>query len=194
MENNRTIYDIISLYEFVAISGLSIFSIGNENLYTLGLLSMLIGKQIPEKLIKKVILNPNNSLNIRPSDAINCNMINQGGFAEKNPGFPSGHSTVAFMLLTIFLYEYIVNYKNNIKNSNLQLKIPVIIILLFLLAIAVPYSRYKSDCHTPIQVISGCVLGIIIGLFYTMVIDKMWLSKYPKYINDKNIFYGLWFY
>ena len=69
-----------------------------------------------------------------------------------------------------------------------------IIILLFLLAIAVPYSRYKSDCHTPIQVISGCVLGVIIGLFYTMVIDKMWLSKYPKYINDKNIFYGLWFY
>ena len=191
---NRTIYDIISLYEFVAISGLGIFTIGNENLYTLGLLTMLIGKQLPEKLIKKVVLK-DNELNIRPSNALNCNMINQGGFADKNPGFPSGHSTVAFLLLTIFMYEYIVNYKNNIKNSNLNVnKIPFILLLLILLAILVPYSRYKTGCHTPLQVISGSILGIIIGLIYVLVIDKMWLSKYPKYINDKNIFYGLWFY
>jgi len=190
---NRTIYDVMSLYEFVAISGLTIFSIGNENLYTMGLLSMLIAKQIPEKLIKKVALK-DNSLNIRPSNALNCNMINQGGFADKNPGFPSGHSTVAFILLTIFIYEYITNYKSNIQITSKSHNIPFILIILSIMAIIVPYSRYKTNCHTPIQVISGCLLGIIIGLFYTMIIDKMWLSKYPKYVNDKNTFYGLWFY
>jgi len=193
---NRTIYDVISLFEFVALSGLTIFGIGNENLYALSLVGMMVAKQIPEKIIKKVVLT-GNQINIRPQEAFNCNMINGGGAAFMNAGFPSGHSTVAFMLLTIFLYEYYMHRTNiKITTNNFigsEINIPNIIFILLILAVLVPYSRYKSRCHTGYQVIGGCILGIIMGLLYTMVIDRRWLSNYPKFVEDKNRFYSLFF-
>jgi membrane-associated phospholipid phosphatase len=181
----RKIYDTISLFEFVAVSGFSLFSLANKNLYVLSLVAMLVAKQIPEKLLKKLVFK-GSKFNIRPSDAANCDMINKGGDASANPGFPSGHSTVALTMLTIFLFEYIRKYKKFDLST-----LPIAVYILIFFAIAVPYVRVKSKCHTLEQVMGGAVLGIAVGVFFSTVIDAQWLIKYPEYKKGKETFYGL---
>ena len=62
-------------------------------------------------------------------------------------------------------------YKLGNKNS-------LVIIILLIFASVTSFSRlgyYKilgSACHTPLQVIIGTILGIILGYFYFKIINK----------------------
>jgi membrane-associated phospholipid phosphatase len=182
----RWIYDTISLYEFTMILSLTILGASTKNLYILSIVALLFAKQIPEKLVKYSIRGDfGDELNQRPYDAKNCNMINEGGRAVDRPGFPSGHSTVAYILLTIAVYEWIQQQKG------LHGTPPILIFILLFFALAVPFARVQSHCHTIQQVLGGAILGIVIGLIFCIFIDRKWLAKYPQFSSGKRKFISI---
>lgn len=172
-------YEFISLYEFGSIYTLiSIFAC-TGNLYILSIISILFLSAILQMVLKEAFKNT--QFGKRPEQAHNCNMINSGGDAKGKPGFPSGHNTIAFLLATIFLVEYLK------VNKTVELYSPLII-LTILFAILMPLSRIKLGCHTYSQVIGGGLLGIVLGLLFTLVFDPF-LSKKEKYVTDKSNFF-----
>lgn len=175
---NRTPYEFISLYEFAALFTLLSVSVCTLNVFAAVLASLLILKQIPERMFKSI----ESKCNIRPKSAFDCNMINKGGDASKNPGFPSGHTTVASMLFTIFLLEYL-----NRRNSTVVMKVPPIVIVTLVFAILVPMARVRLTCHTADQVMGGFILGFIIGVLFEVAIDPL-LLRIPRYSQDKEKF------
>jgi membrane-associated phospholipid phosphatase len=170
------IYEAISLYEFAITATLGIFAIVSRNSFLGALILFLTAKQVPEKIIK--YSTKNSKISIRPKEATNCDMINSGGYAADRPGFPSGHSMVAGFFGAYIIHEYI-KIK---KEKGVELNELLIVFCLF--AILVPYARTKLKCHTEIQVLLGCLLGIIwAGLF--ILLEQKWLNNYERYRNDK---------
>jgi membrane-associated phospholipid phosphatase len=177
----KTVYNIISLYEFLAINGLILLGISSTNTYLLSIGAALYAKQIPEKLLKFGL--GHSRINQRPFYATDCNMINEGGFADAKPGFPSGHSTVAAFIATLYLMEFIARRRDHSAAS-----IPALVITL-LFAVLVPFARIQLGCHTPIQVVGGMILGIILALVYYKL-DTAVFCKNTRYLSDKNRFYN----
>ena len=66
-------------------------------------------------------------------------------------GFPSSHSQEAFFFATVFS-----NYISN----------PIYIILMYLSAATVAYSRYYLNFHTLKQITWGSIIGTIVGLIF----------------------------
>lgn len=77
-------------------------------------------------------------------------------------GFPSGHAQFSFLFATfwsLYLYE---RYSNE---SSLFEKIIMIvgIISLYIIAILVCFQRVHINCHTPLQVTIGSIIGLFLG-------------------------------
>jgi membrane-associated phospholipid phosphatase len=172
----KSIYQTISLYEFCMLFAVIFLAIGNRNLFLAAIAATLILKQIPEKILKFTGIIPE-KYNKRPSDAFDCNMINKGGDASMNPGFPSGHTTVASFLFFISLFQYL-----SLKKSGINIFPLVALTGVFLLLIGI--ARIKLSCHTAPQVFGGFILGLIIALLYNWL-DKKYFSKNKKYVSDK---------
>lgn len=69
-------------------------------------------------------------------------------------GMPSGHAAVSFSIWTVAFY---------LTNS-----VPIIL-LTFLLAVLVSWSRWSSGIHRPLEVIAGALLGIgVTFLFFRL--------------------------
>ncbi|RDU67671.1 hypothetical protein CQA53_01335 [Helicobacter didelphidarum] len=79
-------------------------------------------------------------------------------------GFPSGHTAPAF-----FALGFVINYYSKKW-----------IFLVFALAILIPFSRIFTLWHTPLQVIVGALLGIILGFFITR-----WLKNF-EFLKDNS--------
>jgi membrane-associated phospholipid phosphatase len=79
----------------------------------------------------------------------------------KTSGFPSGHSQImtAFAtFVTLYLYK---------KNSNeYKIEDTHLYIFTWLLAFAVFWQRWFIQCHTPLQIISGALIGLGLGVVY----------------------------
>jgi membrane-associated phospholipid phosphatase len=170
----KSIYQIISLSEFAALTGILAVAITSRNLFLAVIGFFLILKQLPEKLLKS---NIKGTLSKRPDNAKNCNMINKGG-ESKTPGFPSGHSTIASFLFFVILLEF-VRVKKIYKVNLYELLLLGLVLLL-----AVPYSRVKLGCHTTEQVLGGVVLGFIVFLIFVLF-EKHVLLKNKRYVKDK---------
>jgi diacylglycerol kinase (ATP) len=69
-------------------------------------------------------------------------------------GMPSGHAAISFSVWTAVLY--------------LTGSIPIIL-LTFLLAAMVSWSRWSSDIHRPIEVIAGALLGIGVSFLFFLI-------------------------
>ena len=179
---DKKIYEIISMYEFTVTNGFLLTGIIAQNVYLLSLVAMLYGKQIPEKIIKNLILK-NHPLNIRPSCAKDCDMINKGGCvggASGRGGFPSGHSTVASFLFFLYLQEFIARKGHCSKSA---------LVITFLFLILLPYARVKLACHTIPQVIGGIVLGCLLALIYFQL-DVNVFCLNNRYKSDKEKVYN----
>lgn len=72
-------------------------------------------------------------------------------------GFPSGHTAPAFLALGFAMNFYPKKW----------------VFLFFILALFVPLSRVITTWHTPLQVIAGALIGLILGYFLTYFIDKI---------------------
>jgi membrane-associated phospholipid phosphatase len=85
----------------------------------------------------------------RPIGACDCNLMTNDGIQEGKPGMPSGHSST----ITFFTTFYFQQTKN-----------PKVKIILIIYALSVMISRYKKKCHTIHQIITGSLLGLIMGI------------------------------
>jgi membrane-associated phospholipid phosphatase len=181
----RTVFEMISLYEFLAVAGILIMSILLKNSFLAVLFTMLILKQVPEKILKLFVFE-GKPINRRPSSAQDCNMINKGGPAWSRSGFPYGHTTVAFFIWAYFLFEFIKR-----KNGKEQ-PIPPVIVITSLFAILVPYARVGIECHTVEQVMAGSVLGVAWAALFFYAIDPELERASSQYSQDrKRIFDAL---
>ncbi len=81
---------------------------------------------------------------------------------ETDPRFPSGHATMAAVVMTL-----IISYSNkHIKNNYLKYFLWIVAVGWFML---VSYSRLYLHVHYPIDIIAGGLIGIV----STMVVSKI---------------------
>ena len=78
----------------------------------------------------------------------------------KLEGFPSGHAQFIGLTTTIMIL-YI--YNKTEKNKTKWYKNYRYYILIFI-GILVLWQRWYSNCHTPLQIIIGTIIGIGIGI------------------------------
>lgn len=172
------IYDFISLYELCSEFFITVLAISEYNLYLFIILICILSRKIIELPLKTFIKN---DINLRPVSAIDCNIINKGGVYNKNPGFPSGHSMFATILFSYTLLLYL-----ELGGESL---VQLVRITLFF-AIAVPYARYKMQCHTFIQVISGALLGLLWGgcIYF---LESKYFVEFELYKQHREKLFGI---
>jgi len=99
---------------------------------------------------------------MRPNGASNCDYLSCGGPVKENtPGFPSGHMTTT-SYFTIYNILYIIKNKMN------KLFIIPNIVLLILMG----WARIYKLCHNVVQVLTGTILGTLIGIIFFYKINK----------------------
>jgi len=197
----------ISLSELFFLVSLSSIALFKSNAYSGALASMMVLKQIPERIMKSVGNNYIKKCNYtrdgnryshtckgmdktilsyvtRPKFATNCNMINSGGNADLHSGEPSGHcSIITFLFITVLLK--CIDRRNEGKNYPSAL-----LILLFICQVLIPLARTDLNCHTRFQVLSGMALGITLAVLYRLA-EKGWLNNYTRYTEDRDKFYEM---
>jgi membrane-associated phospholipid phosphatase len=113
--------------------------------------------------------------NTRPPGARNCGACSNNTKCDGKPGFPSGHSQIAWFF-AIFMICYLLDLSKT-RGKNVEVDILSTIILLGL-AFTISFSRLGylrvlgNPCHTPEQVIAGGVLGSVLGYYYYKLISK----------------------
>jgi len=142
----------------------------NLNIYSAILIFFIIMKTVILHPIKKYMGSSN--FGKRPSKAFNCNMMNCGG-KPASGGFPSGHMMILGMLSLIVYNLY--NKKQN-KNS---------IIIYIILIITTFIGRIFTYCHTPLQCISGLLIGMLVG-FILYFVDNAIEDHLPIDIYKKH--------
>lgn len=191
---SNSIYDFISLYDFIIKSVTPLLAIATQNtaiamvavVVYISHLSVTFFKSYGYKGVDylnntfRLKSSTDNTINDRPSEAFNCNIINKGGDYSGKPGFPSGHTTTASVIYFILLLEYFDKNNTYKQRQNLIGVLIVTLILMLLTCLA----RVKSKCHTIPQVISGVILGLIIAIIYK-IFEKNVLMKSERFVKDK---------
>lgn len=173
----RMIFELISLFEIFTILGLLMLALVAQNIYLFVLALATLSKQLPEKIIKRLIPIPK-WLRDRPEKAMDCGIINKGGIYAKKAGFPSGHTTMVWFLFIYTLLEYV-----RLQKQGRNILIPLLLTAVF--AVLVPVARIRLHCHTVAQIIGGIILGTVWAfLFYTL--EQHFLMKNSLYLNHKD--------
>jgi len=108
----------------------------------------------------------------RPENATNCNVI-PDNLPAKSYGMPSGHSEASWFASTYLIMYLMDNYP---KNPIYYIGIGILLII----PMIVMYGRvYISKCHTNQQVFVGALVGIVTGIIYYKLVQKL------KYKNIK---------
>lgn len=101
-----------------------------------------------------------------------------GAGGSKTWGFPSGHAQITTFAAT-FWTLYIL--KNPRVRWSKQHK-AIIISLLWVIAIAVWYTRVKIGCHNVFQIAGGCAFGAGLGVAGYYIVDRIINQKKKKII------------
>ena len=176
---NKQILYIMSSSQLILLYFILFYTAYKFNLYSFILLLIIVFKTI--FLIPLKILLKKTNVGKRPKKAFNCNQYNCGGVPESG-GFPSGHMMILGLFVMVVLREYIYEYINHRKHTNL-------IITYTIVTITTALGRYYTNCHTLFQIISGFMLGLIIG-YILYLIDDFVETKIDIYKKDKDIFYN----
>ncbi|TDH73885.1 uncharacterized protein CCR75_002950 [Bremia lactucae] len=105
------------------------------------------------------------------------------GSCVSSNGMPSGHATNAIGLFMWILLESLLGVGYQWK----MVKKVAVCVGITLLLIPVPYSRIYLGDHTRLQVVIGCINGVLFGLFYFFVLRYgigRRLSVATKRINE----------
>jgi membrane-associated phospholipid phosphatase len=140
----------------------------NNNTVALGfrLIFTYIFSGLVAQLLKKTIQLP------RPKDFFNALELNinlQDAHTGFN-SFPSGHTTTAFAIATIICLSF--------KNKFIQIPI-------FFLALLVGYSRIYLGHHFLEDVLAGCILGTLTGVFTFYLFENRKIDPQYKRVKSK---------
>lgn len=141
-----------------------IISIATNNPFLIFIVIGLVISGIINLTIKHIlkIIFPNKNKAIilyRPNTATSCGASNNDKNYSNEIGFPSGHSQSIWFFITLLIL--------NMPNYG-----PIPTIFLILVAMAISFSRLGyftslgSACHTPLQVLCGSLLGIVLAHFF----------------------------
>ena len=95
-------------------------------------------------VIKNIIREP------RPTDSINCNLLNTGGVSETF-GMPSGHVAIITTILILL-------------DAHPAIIIPFVGLMI--------WSRVHKKCHTLSQSIAGAIFGVLFSLIFNLTSIK----------------------
>lgn len=85
--------------------------------------------------------------------------------------FPSGHSNMAFTIATLSMFLIL-------QNNNLKIYIKhILIILIYILAVMIGFSRIYLTAHYFSDVLIGGIIGIIITIYCLIQINKKIINK-----------------
>ena len=167
IESVNAVAKAISLYPIVVISSIIVLGVIAAISQKWGMLkriiitAVLIGiASTIEHSLKYQILPVCGApkwITARPISAKDCNLWNSGGDFSKVPGFPSGHSTFAWLVAGLAFATA--------GHTNVW-----IVVFALLAAIATSISRVVLHCHTVSQVIAGGVLGITVAGFGNLLL------------------------
>lgn len=172
---NQILY-ILSSSQLLILYSLLFYVLYNLNIYSIILLFILLSKTVILHPLKKILRA--SKIGKRPKKAFNCNQYNCGGIPTSG-GFPSGHMMTLGLLIGILL-----SYRDIGKSISTN-----IIIVYLIITISTAFGRYLTNCHTLFQIISGYLIGIIIG--YTCYIIGGFIEKYSDiYRQHRHRFYS----
>lgn len=98
----------------------------------------------------------------RPVDAKDCDILCTNGTQGGKPGMPSGHMAMVLFFIT-FVYMMQIHSLDSVVHKLMFIVLAIIYIAMM------GYDRYRRKCHTFLQVLSGSVLGTIIGSIMALV-------------------------
>lgn len=108
---------------------------------------------------------------LRPSSAMNCNLINQGGPCGGAIGMPSGHVLVTtYMLVSLLLLD------DRISSTKASVSAIIVIVM--------GVSRYQKHCHNIPQLIVGALIGASLAVVNSRLVR---IDKYISMVFNKRI-------
>lgn len=106
----------------------------------------------------------------RPHGACNCDPFNSDGYQGDNPGFPSGHCSIAALYASVIvffpIYEALLTSKWDFK------RIVLSIVISFLIVCLTCRSRVEKRCHNWLQAIGGLIWGGFMGILFCLMISR----------------------
>ncbi|GAF04369.1 phosphatidylglycerophosphatase B [Saccharicrinis fermentans DSM 9555 = JCM 21142] len=128
-------------------------------------------KQLRREYLKKYLLD-RKSQKIKVKGACLNDDVLQVWIKEAGYSFPSGHTVSAF-LVTILLGYLIIVRKGSLYKYWL--------VVLFMWAVVIAYSRVVLGVHTPVDVFGGAVWGSVIsfGLILSGSLKSVFVNKEP---------------
>jgi membrane-associated phospholipid phosphatase len=110
-----------------------------------------------ESQLKKYFLSYDNEWFNRPINAENCGLLNNGGYAGDQCGFPSGHS----ISTSFYYFLYYFKFQHKVKDKR------YLLILIHIPILLMGYARVMKNCHNIFQVLGGYFFGLFFSfLFY----------------------------
>lgn len=174
----KFILNILQIYPICGYIFAILFSLTNVN--WIGIIYLIVGlsgEGLNYTLKKYVFTKDRAELFKRPKNMPdtgckffpNCNY--KKDINNLPSGMPSGHAQTSFMFAvywSLYLYQKYSKSKSDYEFYTMW----TTIVILFIIAILVSYQRTYINCHTPIQVFAGSVIGSILGYIVYRVINR----------------------
>jgi membrane-associated phospholipid phosphatase len=109
-----------------------------------------------ESQLKSYFLTYDNEWFNRPMNAENCGLLNNGGYAGDQCGFPSGHS----ISTSFYYFLYYFQHQNKIKDKR------YLLILIHIPILLMGYARVMKNCHNLFQVFGGYLFGLFFSFIF----------------------------
>ena len=148
---------LISLYPIVVIIGFvvrELFTRGYRQIFMMMIYVGLILSHLSVLWTKRWVTSP------RPDEAKDCDLLNSGGSAKGENGFPSGHTTFATFIFVCVAYLYTRHVHSSLG----------LVVLTGLFCILMPFERVHNKCHTVPQVLGGVGYGLFWGGLYLVMV------------------------
>lgn len=144
MSSSLSLYDLLSMSVVVFyVLPIALYLLTGDVFHLKALAGYILVSAASEGIKHRLV----GTRNPRPPGARDCNLWCNNGSQSGRPGMPSTHAAeVMYMALLYGTYPWV-------KDT------PLAFLAVFVYAGAVIYARYAKRCHTPIQLLTGGLLG-----------------------------------